>query len=95
MIVYHGSYTAIDTIDMSKGELRRDFGRGFYVTKFRKQAEIWAVRQGKRKHTDGVITEFEFDEYAYIASHLNVLRFDDYSEAWLDFVVMNRQNDTD
>jgi hypothetical protein len=94
MKVYHGSYTAIDTIDLSKGELRRDFGRGFYVTKFREQAEIWAVRQGKRKHTDGVVTEFEFNEGAYKNTRLNVLRFEDYSEQWLDFVVMNRLNET-
>jgi hypothetical protein len=38
MKVYHGSYTVIHEIDLSKGELQRDFGRGFYVTKFREQA---------------------------------------------------------
>ena len=95
MIVFHGSYTEIDTVDLSKCEFRRDFGRGFYVTKFREQAEIWAFRKGKQKHADSVVTEFEFSKYAYIAPHLNVLRFDDYSEEWLDFVVMNRKNDTD
>ncbi len=29
MKVYHGSYTAIDEIDLSKAEENRDFGRGF------------------------------------------------------------------
>jgi hypothetical protein len=33
MRVYHGSYTAVTTIDLSKCEPKRDFGRGFYVTK--------------------------------------------------------------
>ena len=35
MEVYHGSYTRIDKIDLSKGQLNRDFGQGFYVTKIR------------------------------------------------------------
>jgi hypothetical protein len=55
MIVYHGSYTEIDTIDLSKGELQRDFGRGFYVTKLREQAEYWANRKGNFNKTNGCI----------------------------------------
>ena len=35
MEVYHGSYGKIDKIDLPKGQLNRDFGQGFYVTKFR------------------------------------------------------------
>ena len=37
MKVYHGSYTAISVIDLSKCEKQKDFGQGFYVTRFRKQ----------------------------------------------------------
>ena len=36
MKVYHGSYMEIRTINLSFGRPNRDFGRGFYVTKFRK-----------------------------------------------------------
>jgi hypothetical protein len=89
MIVFHGSYTEIDTIDLSKCLPLRDFGQGFYVTKFYEQAKIWAVRKGNTYNTKGVIIEYDFHEYAF--ESLNVLRFDDYSEEWLDFVVMNRQ----
>lgn len=38
MIVFHGSYTEFDTIDLSKCLPLRDFGQGFYVTKFYEQA---------------------------------------------------------
>ena len=38
MKVYHGSYTKIDEIDLTKCELNRDFGRGFYVTNIHEQA---------------------------------------------------------
>ncbi|MDR1527793.1 MAG: DUF3990 domain-containing protein [Dysgonamonadaceae bacterium] len=42
MKVYHGSYMEIDRIDLSQCKPRKDFGRGFYVTKFFEQAEFWA-----------------------------------------------------
>ncbi|MDR2970032.1 MAG: DUF3990 domain-containing protein [Tannerellaceae bacterium] len=40
--VYHGSYTAIEKIDLSMGGMQRDFGRGFYVTNLLELAKIWA-----------------------------------------------------
>ena len=55
MKVYHGSYTEIDKIDLSKGELARDFGLGFYVTNIYQQAEYWATRKGKQRKIKGVI----------------------------------------
>ena len=95
MKVYHGSYAKIDEIDLTKGELNRDFGRGFYVTNIYEQAKFWAKRKGEKQKNDGIITEFTFLESAFISDYLKSLRFKDYSEEWLDFVVMNRQNDTD
>jgi hypothetical protein len=92
MKIYHGSYTAIHEIDLTKCEPKRDFGRGFYVTKLREQAEIFAVRKGDRKHTESVITEFEFDENVYEDSDFNVLVFSDYSSEWFDFVIKNRKS---
>lgn len=58
MKVYHGSYTEIVEIDLSKSRDNRDFGKGFYVTNIRSQAEYWAVRMGKLHGTEGVVTEF-------------------------------------
>ncbi|MCL2131032.1 MAG: DUF3990 domain-containing protein [Lentimicrobiaceae bacterium] len=94
MKIYHGSYTEIDKIDLFKGELARDFGRGFYVTNLYKQAEYWATRRGKQHKTKGIINEYIFFESAFIGDYFKTLRFAGYSEKWLDFVVMNRQNDT-
>ena len=95
MKVYHGSYTKIDEIDLAQGELNRDFARGFYVTNIYEQAEFWAKRKGKTQRNNGVVTEFTFFESAFTGDYLKTLRFKDYSEEWLDFVVKNRQNDTD
>ena len=92
MKLYHGSYMAIENIDFSFCRRNRDFGRAFYVTKFREQAEYWAERKGKDNNCEGVVTEFDFDEDTFEVAELKVLRFADYCAEWLDFVVMNRKN---
>jgi hypothetical protein len=92
MKVYHGSYTEIRTIDFSFCRKKRDFGKGFYVTKLREQAEYWATRKGDDNDTEGIVTEFEFHEYFFNDEDLKVLRFDNYNEEWLDFIVQNRLN---
>jgi hypothetical protein len=93
MKVYHGSSVEIIDIDLSKCEQYRDFGKGFYVTNIREQAKYWAERKGEDYNTKGYVTEFEFIETAFEHWRFNVLRFDDYTEEWLDFVVMNRNHD--
>jgi hypothetical protein len=90
MKLYHGGYATIKEIDLSKGKRFSDFGRGFYVTKYLHHAEDWAKKIGKRHGNDGFVTEFDFYETYFESHHYNVLRFDGYSDEWLDFVVMNR-----
>ncbi|MDR1897314.1 MAG: DUF3990 domain-containing protein [Prevotellaceae bacterium] len=90
MQVYHGSYTAIDVIDLSKCKANKDFGKGFYVTKFRKQAEEWAEIIGGVYDLKGVVTEFTFYERAFTEESLTTLRFSEYNDEWFDFVILNR-----
>ena len=91
--MYHGSYTEIDVIDLSLCETGKKFGQGFYVTKIREQAEFWAGKKGKRKWKSGFVTEYDFDEFFLERSDIiKVLRFEDYNEEWLDFIVLNRKN---
>ena len=92
MKVYHGSYTAINEIDLNRCEVGKDFGRGFYVTSLYEQAEFWAIRKGRAKRTAGVVTEFDFNENIPEVMELKVLKFDGYDEKWLEFVVQNRLN---
>jgi len=94
MKVYHGSYTTIEKIDLARCEVGKDFGRGFYVTNLREQAEIWATRKGKPKQTTGIVTEFDFDEDIPEVMELKVLKFENYDEEWLDFIVRNRKNNS-
>ena len=44
MKVYHGSDVKIETVDIAKCRIGTDFGHGFYVTRFFKQAEDIAAR---------------------------------------------------
>ena len=90
MQVFHGSYTEIFDIDLSKSQSNKDFGAGFYVTKFRNHAENWAVNIARRYQKKPFVTEFTFYERAFEEDRYKVLRFDDYNEEWLDFVVLNR-----
>jgi hypothetical protein len=90
MKVYHGSYIRIDTIDLSKCNPRKDFGKGFYVTKIRHHAENWANVIGENNNTNGVVTEFEYSEDSFIENICKIKRFSGYSEEWLDFIVLNR-----
>ncbi|GAB6012210.1 DUF3990 domain-containing protein [Viscerimonas tarda] len=93
MKVYHGSYVEIREIDLEKCLPQKDFGRGFYVTKFRHHAENWAETIGAKHNTQGYVTEFEYTESPFAKIICKIKHFDSYDEQWLDFVVENRKNE--
>lgn len=87
MILYHGSDREISSPDVMHSRSRVDFGKGFYTTPLYEQARKWSeryIRLGK----PGVISRYSCDEQAW--NSLKVLRFDSYSEEWLDFIVSCR-----
>jgi len=91
MIVYHGSYTKITQIDLKKCEPYRDFGQGFYVTKYKQHAENWAKRKGRFKQ-NGFVTEYEFYFSELVFRKCKIKQFEAYNEEWLDFIVLNRND---
>ncbi|MDR0762895.1 MAG: DUF3990 domain-containing protein [Bacteroidales bacterium] len=94
MTVYHGSNIQIFFVNLQQSEPHKDFGQGFYVTKYYKQAEAWAIRRGLYSHKNPVVSEFNFNEFAFQDKHLKTLRFDGYTDEWFDFVIFNRKKDT-
>ena len=90
MNVYHGSYSIIEEIDLSKSIPNKDFGKGFYVTKFRQHAESWARIIGRKHKTEGFVTDFIFYDTEFTERLCKVKRFSAYNEEWLDFIVENR-----
>lgn len=92
MILYHGSFLAIEQPDLRHSRPNVDFGRGFYVTPLYEQAGKWCEKF-KRRGKDGIISRYEYDEDR--EEKLKILKFDSYSEKWLDYILNCRSgNDT-
>lgn len=87
MILYHGGYSAIETPDLTYSRKAVDFGPGFYTTPLKAQAESWCRKRSLRGMAQ-VVSSYEFDEEK--AAALTILRFDSYSEEWLDFIIACR-----
>ena len=87
MTVYHGGAIAVPNPDLSHSRKAVDFGAGFYVTPILNQAVRWGEKR-KRRYGSAVISKYEYDEVS--ASALKILRFDGYSEDWLDFIISCR-----
>lgn len=98
-ILFHGSYTAISNIDLSRCRSGLDFGKGFYLTSSKEQAESYvraAVRKAKRRNLisqsfveeDGKISVFEF----HASPNLFIHCFEDANEEWLHFTACNRSS---
>ena len=84
MILYHGSFLKIAEPDLTHSRSNVDFGRGFYVTPLYEQAVKWCGKF-KRRGKGGVISRYEFDGSQ--EAELKTLKFDSYSEDWLDFIL--------
>lgn len=47
MILYHGTYTDITSIDLDRCMPYKDFGKGFYLTDIEQQAKDMAIRKSR------------------------------------------------
>ena len=87
LILYHGSNQNFDTVDLSKSKDNRDFGKGFYTTTLRDQAEDWARVLFDRYKGDGI---FVYEMELAHTKDLAVKCYDGLSEEWLLMVQKNR-----
>ena len=93
MIVYHGSSEVVKQPDVLHSFRPLDFGRGFYVTTIREQAERWARRKADLfERGTTVINIYEMRENY---QELSVKTFDDDLMEWIDFVCACRDGGTD
>ena len=87
MIIFHGSNHDFNIVDLSKSKDRRDFGKGFYTTTIKEQAQQWGYNMFNRLGGDGIfLYEFEFSPSPDLLSK----RFSDISDEWFDFILTNR-----
>lgn len=92
MRLYHGSNMMIENIDLSKCKPYKDFGRGFYLTEIKEQAEKMASRTAAIYGGEPTVTEFEFDEAALHT--LSVKTFENPDKEWALFVLANRSRNS-
>jgi hypothetical protein len=95
MILYHGSYRAIEKPDLSFSRLRTDFGKGFYLTPLRTQAVNWAKRFDRERGA-AVLSAYEFlpDADDKLPSDVKILKFESYNLEWLHFIAACRRGES-
>lgn len=91
MILYHGSNTYIEEIDLSKSKPNKDFGKGFYLSDNKTQAEQMAKFKALMLGGEPIVTTFEVDDNILGNTNLKVKCFSEYSQDWADFVFANRE----
>ena len=91
MRLYHGSNMLITRPDLSRSKPFKDFGRGFYLSPTRRQAEERGRQMADLLQTGSpCVSVFDWDEVASVAAGVKIKRFEDYCEEWADFILQNR-----
>lgn len=85
MLICHASQTVVDKPDTVHSRQNFDFGRGFYATLLKEQAERYAQRFILRNRK-GILNVYEHTP----SEDLKIIRFDAYDGDWLDFVAACR-----
>ena len=87
MILYHTSTMAIEHPDVFHSRAHLDFGKGFYLTPIREQAEHYGERFLRRGEA-AVLNVYEKDD---LCPSFTEKIFDAYDGDWLDFVAACRR----
>ncbi|MDR1277033.1 MAG: DUF3990 domain-containing protein [Candidatus Accumulibacter sp.] len=92
MILYHGSYQAIEKPDLSFSRKLVDFGAGFYTTPLKEQAIHWSARF-RGKGMKAVVSSYAFlqrPNEEVLPDRIRILEFDTHSIDWLNFITACR-----
>lgn len=81
-LIFHGSNITVKTPKIVVQGFYKDFGYGFYCTKFEKQAIRWA--KAKKEHH--IVNVYEYTH----SENLSEKVFTDMSDEWLDFIAACR-----
>lgn len=86
MILYHASKEVVEFPEIRKTKYTKDFSWGFYCTNNFEQALRWA----NRGEGEPIINFFSYEEN----EKLSILKFDQMSDEWLDFIARCRSGQT-
>ena len=89
--LYHGSNVRVEKPDLHKSKPYKDFGQGFYLSDDKQQAwDIAYSKVAQLKTGKAMVSTFLFDDSVILSNELNIKIFNDYSEEWARFILMNR-----
>lgn len=87
MKLYHTSNTIVNHPDIKYSREYLDFGKGFYLTKIKNQAEKYGLKF-LRKGENAYLNIYELDEYINKAT---IIYFEKYDKNWLDYITACRK----
>lgn len=91
MRLYHGSNILIDGINLAMCRPYKDFGKGFYMTDIKEQAEKMALRVARIYGGNPVVNIFEIDDDFKNVPNIKIKDFGEQTtEEWAKFVMNNR-----
>ena len=87
--LYHGTTTEVAAPLVKLGRKRVDFGQGFYLTKLKRQASLWAETIAERRMADTpILNTYEFDiDSAKTQCGARYKVFESYDLEWLEYVI--------
>lgn len=88
MLIYHSSDMIVSHPDVLHSRCNLDFGKGFYATFLKEQAERYTQRFLLRKRK-GILNIYEYN----LVEGVKVKQFDSYDNEWLDFVAACRKGE--
>ena len=92
MRLYHGSNVEVRKPSLRYGRNNTDFGKGFYTTTQKEQAERWTeIKLDRAKTGKRIVSVYDIDDAMLTNPELNIREFHGVDEAWLEFVVNSRK----
>ena len=92
MKLYHGTNKPFTEIELSKSQVGKDFGCGFYLSANEAQARELAEFKTNLLGGAPTILSYEFDETVLHNDDVSFQSFDAYTREWAEFVFANRNN---
>ena len=99
-VLYHGTISQIEHIDVKRGRGNKDFGKGFYMAVSRQQAigmmhKKYKEAVRRRRNKKNFLFEEKLYEITLDKKYLETLtikQFETADQEWLDFVLLCREN---
>lgn len=95
MILYHGSNTSFEHIDLNKSLPNKDFGKGFYLSDNYEQAEEMAKFKVVISGGKAIVQSYQADDDILEDATLKIKTFKAYTQEWAEFILANRNNHSD